>query len=92
MREMDAKRLARYRDRFIEAHDADDFDAMATLCVELIEALDTTYQIPKYDATMRQRMDGIELRLSALEKDKPIPSYRPPYSAPRYLPGTTTWK
>lgn len=84
MREIDAKRLERFRDRFIDAQDEEHFDKMATLCVELIETLDTAYQVPKYDAALRQRMDAIELRISALERNEPIPSYRPPYSAPRY--------
>jgi hypothetical protein len=83
MREMDAKRLARFRDRYIDADDADDPDAMALLCVELIETLDSEYQKVGYrDPVERQRIDALELRVLALERGTPIPSYRPPYSPP----------
>ena len=89
MREMDAKRLARFRDRYIDADDADDPDAMALLCVELIETLDSEYQKVRYrDPGDRQRLDSLELRVSALERREKIPSYRPPYSAPVYTPNS----
>lgn len=91
MREMDAKRLARFRDRFIDASDDHDFDQMQNLCVELIETLDTAYQVPSFDPATRQRLDAIEQRLMALEKGQPIQSYRPPYSSPRYIPGSEPW-
>jgi hypothetical protein len=90
MREMDAKRLARFRDRYIDADDADDMDSMAMLCVELLETLDSEYQKSRYvTATERQRIDSLELRMTALERGEKISSYRPPYSAPRY-PYTTS--
>jgi hypothetical protein len=89
MREMDAKRLARFRDRYVDADDADDMDAMAMLCVELIETLDSEYQKVQYrDPGDRQRLDMMELRLAALERGEKIPSYRPPYSAPVYTPNS----
>lgn len=84
MRDMDAKRLARFRDRFIEASDEHDFDQMQNLCVELIETIDTSYQIHQSSPAVRQRLDAMELRIAALERGERIESYRPPYSAPRY--------
>lgn len=77
--EVNAKRVDRYRKRFVALHDAEDFYGMTDLAAELLEAFTSIDVVIEFDEDQSQfqqleeRIDRLELAIESMYRRPRIP-------------------